>query len=570
MGGTSLTTTVYFATNRKVTNAQDAIHGYTSDMVSPMQPDELTYGAAMVDGIDLSKDQQGTVISLSDVSKMDFSAPLKVRMSATGTDLLIFIHGFDNSFSDAITRAALNREWLAASRLPSTDTTVVAFSWPSLGDVLGFPPDRDYKADRSTAQNSGAAIMTFLSRLEQVITKVRRSGGRATLLAHSMGNLALEAGVETWFLDGNGSAPLFDLAILAAGDCRYDTFDQPITGGMIGLTSLAEHTSVYYSRADRVLQLSNAINGLKRLGQDGPQNRADQTEFPPERYMMNDCSNVDDYTVGFLTSHQYYRLSSEVRAHIAAQMAGPQIHPPALKAAPGVTMITTEMSPTTLRVTPSPAAAASAIPLLSGFDAARDCGKVAGRIQAAKVSFVARYYSHSAGKNLTASEAQLLGDAGVLLVSVWESQGDQISFFTRQQGVDDGTSAYNMATLVGQPTGTPIYFAVDCDPGQSELNGAIVPYFQGVAAGFNTIGHGNSAYTAGVYGSGFVCESLVRMGLVTHTWLSNATGWAGSKTYQDWHIRQQLPGDPYGLGFKVDPDDAKSDFGGFSVARQVA
>lgn len=208
--------------------------------------------------------------------------------------------------------------------------------------------------------------------------------------------------------------------------------------------------------------------------------------------------------------------------------------------------------------------------LLVGFDAARDCGKLAGRIRDAKVNFVVRYYSHSVGKNLTASEAQLLSHAGILLVSVWESQGDHVSFFTRQQGVDDATSAYNMAMQVGQPAGTPIYFAVDCDPVQNELNGAIVPYFHGVAAGFSTIGHGNSAYTAGVYGSGLVCGSLARLGLVTHTWLANATGWQGSKTYQDWHIRQHLPSDPYKLGFAVDPDDAKPEFGGFSVAPLVA
>src|SRR6185369_8838164 len=114
-----------------------------------------------------------------------------------------------------------------------------------------------YKTDRGTAQNSGAAIMTFFSRLEQVFTQVRGSGGRVTLLAHSMGNLALEAGVETWFLDGNGPGPLFNLAILAAGDCRYDTFDQPITGGMIGLAQLTEWTAIYYNNFDHVLRLSN-------------------------------------------------------------------------------------------------------------------------------------------------------------------------------------------------------------------------------------------------------------------------------------------------------------------------
>ena len=561
-----MATTVYFATNRKVTNPQDAIHGYTSDMVSPMQPDELTYGAAMVGGIDLSKDQQGTVISLSDVSKMDFSGPLKARMSATGTNLLIFIHGFDNSFSDAITRAAFNREWLAASRLPGTDTTVVAFSWPSLGEVLGFPPDRDYKADRSTAQNSGTAVMTFLSRLEQVVTRVRRGGGRATLLAHSMGNLALESGVETWFLDGNGPDTLFDLAILAAGDCRYDTFDQPITGGMIGLASLAERTSVYYSRADHVLQLSNGINGLKRLGQDGPHNRADQTEFPPARYMMNDCSGINDYTVDFLTSHQYYRLSPQVRAHIAAQMTGLRTPALAVKAAPAVAMATDGTSPAAPHV--APPAAAPAVPLLKGFDVNHDCGGAVDKIVAAKIAFAARYYSNTLHKNLSPSEAKLLSMAGIKLVAIWEAEGRLATSFSYAKGTDDGTSAYTQAIAVGQPIGTPIYFGVDFDADEGQIAGAVHDYFQGLKAGIALASRNGPSYTIGVYGSGLVCSWLKARNLVTHTWLAMSRGWSGSGTFKDWNIVQLFdPGDhdPYHFGFEIDRDEARPDYGGFVV-----
>ena len=53
--------------------------------------------------------------------------------------LLQHVHGFDNAFSDALTRAAFNREWLAASGQPGTNTTVVAFSWPSSGRVVALP-----------------------------------------------------------------------------------------------------------------------------------------------------------------------------------------------------------------------------------------------------------------------------------------------------------------------------------------------------------------------------------------------------------------------------------------------
>ena len=38
------------------------------------------------------------------------------------------------------------------------------------------------------------------------------------MLAHSMGNLALQIAVENWFLHGNGNAKLLDVAILAAGE----------------------------------------------------------------------------------------------------------------------------------------------------------------------------------------------------------------------------------------------------------------------------------------------------------------------------------------------------------------
>jgi len=157
-----LATTVYFATNRIVTNPSDPDGGYTSAIVPPLKPEEITYGTAIIDGIDIATNA----------------------------------HGFDNTFSDALARAAFNREWLAASGLPGTNTTVVAFSWPSSGRVVGYPVAAEvYLADRNMAQSSGIALMSFLANLEPLIGAARAGGYRVTLLAHSMGNLALEAGV---------------------------------------------------------------------------------------------------------------------------------------------------------------------------------------------------------------------------------------------------------------------------------------------------------------------------------------------------------------------------------------
>jgi hypothetical protein len=217
---------------------------------------------------------------------------------------------------------------------------------------------------------------------------------------------------------------------------------------------------------------------------------------------------------------------------------------------------------------PAPAAIApvpTAANLLKGFDANRDCGKLIDKIVAGKVDFVARYYSHNSAKNLSFSEARLLSGAGLKIVAVWEAQGDKAASFSHASGVDDGTSAYNMAISIGQARGTPIYFAVDFDAPQAVVAGPIHDYFQGVADGFASIGHNDPAYTVGVYGSGLVCSRLKQLSLVTHTWLSQSMGWAGSRDFQDWNIRQHLEADPFGFGFTVDPNEAKPDFGGFTT-----
>jgi hypothetical protein len=70
-----------------------------------------------------------------------------------------------------------------------------------------------------------------------------------------------------------------------------------------------------------VLKLSAVLNGIQRLGQQGPKDRDNQTEFPPAIYKMFDASGINDYARDFLTSHQYYRLSPTVRNAIAADMA---------------------------------------------------------------------------------------------------------------------------------------------------------------------------------------------------------------------------------------------------------
>jgi esterase/lipase superfamily enzyme len=315
-------TTVYFATNRSLSGPPDRLQSYGSSIIAPSDPNAVTYGTAFVDNSDLTADTVGAINLFQDIEQGRFSQSAVDDLSDSGRNLLVFIHGFDNSFENAITRAAFNREWFAASGVAAADTAVVAFSWPSAGKLISFPfLDAAYRRDQTTAGQSGLHLMSFFANLEPIISRARAQGRRVFLLVHSMGNWALQAALESWFLHGNGDAALFDEALLAAADEVYNTFDFLPSGRMSGLERLAARISTYASSEDAVLKLSMAVNlGAKRLGQDGPHDRFDTSRFPAGKYRTVDCSGFRDYRVDFAGSHQYYRRSPGVRTDIANTM----------------------------------------------------------------------------------------------------------------------------------------------------------------------------------------------------------------------------------------------------------
>lgn len=82
-------TTVYFATNRVVTNSADAINGYEAVMVPPLKPQEITYGTAVVDGVNVQTGAQGAVSQINDVNQGGFSPQAIRDLSNPARDLAI-------------------------------------------------------------------------------------------------------------------------------------------------------------------------------------------------------------------------------------------------------------------------------------------------------------------------------------------------------------------------------------------------------------------------------------------------------------------------------------------------
>jgi esterase/lipase superfamily enzyme len=317
--------TVYFATNRATVGPKTDVQSYGATIVPPSDLSQVTYATAFVEDAGLTADTTGAIDSIQDVSMGTFSPQALDDLANAGRNLLIFIHGFANTFENGITRAAFNQQWFASAQVLAAETTVITFTWPSLGEVISsvLDPTGAYFQDQTMAGQSGMHISGFFSNLKPVIDAAHAQGRRVFLLTHSMGNWALQAAVESWFAHGMADAFLFDEAILAAADEIWTTFDYLPIGRLSALDRLARRISTYRSESDDVLKLSTAINLAKRLGQDGPNNASDLTRFPPSKYRVVDCTAFNDYTpFDFQTSHQYYRRSPGVLSDIVKTMVG--------------------------------------------------------------------------------------------------------------------------------------------------------------------------------------------------------------------------------------------------------
>ena len=320
--------TVYFGTNRRQTGPLSF-----GAMMGPLDRTGLVCAKATVDGLTLANADSGRITAITHATATGFAPATRQAILGSGKDLLVFIHGFANAFEAAISRAAFNREWFASSPVAGADMTVLAFTWPSAGATIAVPPhflSGAYRADQARASSSGAHLAWFLDEVKSLRDEAKRQNPRrrVVLLAHSMGNFVLAAGVQAWFLS-RGTTAIFDYAVLAAADEIDKSFELPADARLSRLPDLAAGISVYYSLRDVAIHLSQAVNLTERLGFDGPAHKSNSNLYPPNRFRSVNCTELHDYDwlVPPDSSHQYYRRSSKARDDIARAFTGQAVAP---------------------------------------------------------------------------------------------------------------------------------------------------------------------------------------------------------------------------------------------------
>jgi esterase/lipase superfamily enzyme len=189
--------------------------------------------------------------SVNALSPGDFVAELRRQVSsAPSHEVLVFVHGYNNSFEDTSRRAAQLAYDL------DYDGTPVMYSWPSQDRLTGYSADEDMVAP---------SIPKLAAFLDVLVTTSGAS--RIHLLAHSMGNRVLIGALESYFKSHKAAGPAarFGELVFTAPDVDRNVFVSKV-GPM---RSHAQRMTLYASSSDYALQLSEVYHLEPRAGLAG-------------------------------------------------------------------------------------------------------------------------------------------------------------------------------------------------------------------------------------------------------------------------------------------------------------
>ena len=237
-----------------------------------------------------------TVSAFRGLDDNEFKAELASHLSGrigSNRDVLLYVHGFNNSYDEARFRLA---QLVTDGRFGGVP---VLFTWPASGSLF------DYEAAKESASASRDALAQALMDLGNV-----PDVGRIHILAHSMGTwLTMEALREDAIAgkpDLNGK--LGDV-MLAAPDIDVSVFRNQIA------KLDPKHISVFVSVNDKALSLSRRLAGDRpRVGALNPKNPADKAVLDQLGVKVYDLAGDETSFIG----HGTYATAPDVVKRIGA------------------------------------------------------------------------------------------------------------------------------------------------------------------------------------------------------------------------------------------------------------
>lgn len=207
---------------------------------------ELVPGAAK-----LSQDTKTAAAVTKPIAGM---AALLAEINARKTDpagqprrVLLFIHGYNNGFEEAVDDAAKLAAQVQFSVIP------IAFSWPSANKFAKYGEDTDQ------VKISEVSFGDFLAEL------IKKSPVEVVVVAHSMGSRLLTAGLYH-VGEVNAPHPQLKHVVYAAADIAPSDFTRHWTKFKFNDVAF----TFYSSNHDSALALSTFLHTFQRLGDASP------------------------------------------------------------------------------------------------------------------------------------------------------------------------------------------------------------------------------------------------------------------------------------------------------------
>ncbi|TDT94744.1 esterase/lipase superfamily enzyme [Azorhizobium sp. AG788] len=187
--------------------------------------------------------------------------------------VLVFIHGYNNRFDDAVFRFA------QIVHDSGADVTPILFTWPSRGSLLA------YGYDRESAVYSRDALETLLTALNK-----DPAVGEISVLAHSMGNWVTFEALRQMAIRNGRVLPKIKNIMLAAPDVDVDIFNSQWQD----LGTPSPNVTIFVSQDDKALRVSQRVWGSRaRLGQIDPEQEPFRSEFEARKINVYDLTKLN-------------------------------------------------------------------------------------------------------------------------------------------------------------------------------------------------------------------------------------------------------------------------------------
>ena len=206
--------------------------------------------------------QNFVTVARNYLDRKAFSASVSQAIKqAARRKVMVFVHGFNNRFDEAVYRFA---QVVHDSNTPAIP---VVFSWPSRGEISL----RAYYSDRDAARNSRDALVRLLNELA-----ANRNVSEITLLCHSMGCwLSLQA-IEASAGRAGTLNPKIKNILFVAPDVALVEFQKWLAHSGRSRPRIA----LFVSKDDQALKLSRSIwGGERRLGDLNSDEEPYRSEF---------------------------------------------------------------------------------------------------------------------------------------------------------------------------------------------------------------------------------------------------------------------------------------------------